>query len=355
MSKVRAATKERYRWLAFPLAAFLVSRTLLLVFVMAGPFFGPSLVRGEPEALGMSAHLSPFAHGDSATCARAAQQGDASAAGTSCSPLLPFVARMLGAVLGSVETALLVLSFLLCGLGFVAVYRVFERLRGPEAAKAGVALLAAFPFAYHLSDGSALAALLAFSAWGLLLAMQGRPVACVASFCAGVMAHPACIFATLATATAAAHGEKQGASPRPRWLIPLASGLPALLLLALHHGMHGQVAPRPALAALTVTAGHAMTSILLGVFGALLALGGLLLVRRRGLRLLALAGCLQLGFALLSASPSSLHMLAACWPLFLGWSDLLAHRPSWRTPAIALCAAHQGLLLYGFTHLLLFT
>jgi hypothetical protein len=94
--------------------------------------------------------------------------------------------------------------------------------------------------------------------------------------------------------------------------------------------------------------------VLLVVLGIALAVGGLLTARWRGLRLMAIAGGLQLGLVAAAAGSFSVHALAALWPLFLGWSDLLGKRPSLRIPAIAMCAAHQGLLLYCYARFFAF-
>jgi hypothetical protein len=356
MTDVKQSAQERYRWVAVPLLAFLASRALLYLFALAGPLFGPTM---GPDAAGpLKAYpvWSALAHGEIADYARIARQGYLTAADAPYFPLLPFWGRLAGKLVGSIEAVLLLTSLVLGALGFAAVYRVFERLRGAEAARAGVALLAAFPFAYHLGDGGGAAALLAFSAWGLLLALQGRPVACIAVLSVGVLAHPLCVFATVAVLVSRDDERGEGAGP-PVWFGPAAVLAPALVLLAWILFLRGRL---PAGTPWSAFAGGADTlrpeaGALLVALGALLAASGLLVARWRGLRLLALAGGLQLGFVVLASSPLALHALAAVWPLFLGWGDFLGKRPSLRTPAIALCAAHQGLLLYCYTHFLRFT
>jgi hypothetical protein len=91
-------------------------------------------------------------------------------------------------------------------------------------------------------------------------------------------------------------------------------------------------------------------SAMLIAFGALAGGGILLLARLPGLRVLALAGGLQLGFALQAWNPASAVALVVCWPAFLGLGDLLARRQALRAPLVAMLGAHQGLLLYCFTH-----
>lgn len=358
MTDVKQSAQERYRWVAVPLLAFAASRALLYLFALAGPLFGPAMGADGGGALKAHPAWAALAHGEIADFARIARHGYVSAADAPYFPLLSLWGRLGGKLVGSIEAVLLLTSLVFGALGFLAAYRVFERLRGAEAARAGVALLAAFPFAYHLGDGGASAALLAFSAWGLLLALQGRSVACVAVLSLGVLAHPLCVFATVAAPPLMSREQERAAArARPVWFAPATVLAPALVLVVWILFLRGHLPPGTPWSAF---AGGAHTlrpeaKALLVALGALLAGSGLLMARWRGLRLLALAGGLELGSVALASSPLALHGLAAVWPLFLGWGDFLGKRPSLRTPAIALCAAHQGLLFYCFTHFLRFT
>ena len=99
----------------------------------------------------------------------------------------------------------------------------------------------------------------------------------------------------------------------------------------------------------TPAAGFAWSAMLIA-FGALVGGGNLLLARLPGLRAFALAGGLQVGFVLHAWNPASAVALVLCWPAFLGLGDLLARRQALRAPLVAMLGAHQGLLLYCFTH-----
>jgi hypothetical protein len=360
MSEVRETRRERFRWLAEALLAFAASRALLYLFALAAPLFASSIGVDGPGGLAAHPTWAALAHGEIAGYARVARQGYLTVADAPFSPLISLWGGVFGKALGSVEAALLLTSLVLCALGFVAAYRVFERLRGVGAARSGVALLAAFPFAYHLSDGGALAALFAFSSWGVLLALERRPVACVVVFALGTLAHPLCLAVSLASwSWAAADRGRTEELRRPGWAGLAAVAIPGLLLLAWLLYLRSRLPTQGAgLLSALLGGGTALRpearALLVGL-GALLGVGGLLLARRRGARMLALAGGLELGAIALVASPSSVHALAALWPLFLGWGELLCARPALRAPVIALCAAHQGLLLFCFTHFLRFT
>jgi hypothetical protein len=94
---------------------------------------------------------------------------------------------------------------------------------------------------------------------------------------------------------------------------------------------------------------------LLGAFGTLLVVGLVVLARGQGLRVLAIVGALLCLFALVPRDPGSAHALAACWPAFIAWGDLLGRRASLRGPVVAVLAMHQGLLLFCFTHFVRFS
>jgi hypothetical protein len=358
MSATQDSPRNRFGWLAFPLLLFAASRCLLFVFAKAGPLFGPRI--GSDPLLSQSFQNSyptwaSLAHGEIANYARIARAGYASLADVPYFPLLPALGKWLGAILGSVELGLLVSSLALCALGFLGVYRLFEELRGSDTARWGLALLAAFPFSYHLSDGSALGGLVAFSAWGILLALRGRPLGAAIVLSLGVLAHPACLFATMATAWSPLVPQRQASAAVAAWTSRLYALLPVVVLVGfmLFFGSSFHSTPagfREAFLPETSKILGAAWFAMMVAFGLLLAAGVLLLVGMPGLRTLALVGAAQLLCALGPREPASAYALAACWPAFLAWGDMLARREVLRGPTVAVLAVHQGLLLYCFTH-----
>jgi hypothetical protein len=347
--------EERYGWLSFPLLMFAASRALLFAFAKAAPLFGGQLGANGATSGAFSASYPTWAalgHGDVSAYARIARVGYAGASDVWFGPVLPLLGKGFGAVVGSIELALLLLSLAACAVGFVGVYRLFQRLRNPDTARWGLAVLAAFPLSYHLSDGSALACLLAFSTWGVWLALRGSYVLAATLLTVGALAHPACaIFALAAVAL-----------PSPSWRPARAwrRFLPALAPISVvaiwfiagwfRFGRHG-AGMKAALPAQPLMMGAGWKGIML-FHGVLLGVGLWALLRTRDLRLLAVVGGLHLAFVLKDWNTLPAVALVVCWPAFLGLGSILEKRQAWRAPAVGMLCAHQGLLLYCFTHFL---
>ena len=356
MSNLRKTLREPAKALAFPLLLFAASRGCHFVLALTSPIFGAAI--GADEALSpafQAAHpvWARLAHGEIANYARVARTGYRALADVAYFPLLPWLGEGLGAILGSLELGLLLGSQIFCALAFVGLYRLGEELRDVATARWSVGLLAAFPLSYHLSDGSALSALVAFSLWGVLLASRGRRLASAIVLSLGVLAHPACVLAALATAwpPRAAKARIAAGWSRLVALLPVAALAAVLGLLA----WRVQATAAGLWAAFVPSApppigddGWAM----MAVFGGLLAAGALSLARTRAWRVLALVGAAELAFALGPRATVAAYAMAACWPAFLAGGDLLARRQALRGPAVAMLAVQQGLLLYCFTHFL---
>jgi Dolichyl-phosphate-mannose-protein mannosyltransferase len=340
-------------WYSFPLLIFAVSRTLLFAFAKAAPLFGPQMGTGAMLPREFSTAYPTWAalgHGEISGYARIARSGYAGSADILFGPILPLLGKGVGAVVGSIELGLMLLSFLACAVGFVGVYRLFEKLRNPDTARWGLAVLAAFPLSYHLSDGSGLGWLLAFSTWGVLLALQGRRILATALLSVGALAHPACAIFALAAAALASQPGRQARA----WKSLLPALAPILVVALWFIGglwRFGHAGMKAALLAQPVVAGSAWKAIMLS-FSALLGVGLLALLRTPGVRLLAIVGALHLAAVLYGWNTLPAVALACCWPAFLGLGAILEKRQAWRAPAVAMLCAHQGLILYCFTHFL---
>jgi hypothetical protein len=337
------------------LLMFAVSRVLLFAFAKVGPLFGGHL--GVHSAIPQEFSTSyptwaALGHGEISSYARIARSGYAGVGDAWFGAVVPLLGKVLGAVVGWIELGLLLLSLAACAVGFAGVYRLFEKLRNADTARWGLAVLAAFPLSYHLSDGSALACLLAFSTWGVLLALQGSHLLAAVVLSVGALAHPACALLAL---TAVVLPSRIG-QPERAWrrFLPALSPIlvVAIWFVALAAGL-GQpgAAVKAALQSQPLVAGAAWKAIMLS-FSILLGLGLLALLRIQGLRLLALVGALHLAFVLNGWNTFPAVAIACCWPAFLGLGLVLERRQAWRAPVLAMLCAHQGLLLYCFTHFL---
>jgi hypothetical protein len=355
MNEQAKSLADRIGWLAFPLLVFAASRGLLFAFALSAPLFGgrmgsdPNLSATFVEAYPLWAALG---HGDIADALRVARHGYAAAGDASTFPLVPLLGKALGAISIKMEIGLVVLSLLACAAAFCGVYRLFEQLRGRAAARWGLALLAAFPFSYHLSDGGALAAGLALATWGVALAARGSFAGAGGVLSLAVLAHPTGVFSVLAAAVLPKPSDSRGESRR-KWAAALIAGLVLVAWLVYLRSRLGVGAFEPWRG---LGAKHAVSrpvwSAMLLAFGGMLAIGVVLLARRRGFRWVALVAGLELGLLLLAWTPAAAFALALCWPAFLGLGDLLAERSALGAPLVAMLGAYQGLLLYGFTHFL---
>jgi hypothetical protein len=351
--------QNRHDWLgrlAFPLIVFAASRSLLFAFATFAPRFGARM-GGDPalSPIFVSKHpaWAALGHGELSGIARVARLGWTGATDAGVFPLVPLLGRWLGVAVDSPEVALVLLSLLACAVGFCGVYALGEHLRGRDAARFAVAILAAFPFSYHLSDGGALGCGLALSVWGTWFGLRGAYGRAAILLSLGVLAHPAVLGAAAVVALA------ETASVAKPWVKVAAASVPVLVVVDwvayLRQHLHLDTAalwaalwPKAALATPAWTA-------LLAAFGSLAALGVFLLVGRRDLRRLALVGAVHVGAVFLAWSPSAAFTLVLCWPAFLGLAGLLAERRALAAPLVAMLGAHQGLLLYCFTQYLRLT
>lgn len=359
MSNQPVSQTARFGWLAFPLLVFAASRALLFAFAKAAPLFGgrmgsdPNLAAGYVAAYPLWATLG---HGtEIAAAAHLARHGYATAGDIATFPLLPLLGKALGALSIKLEIGLVVLSLAACAAAFAGVYRLFAQLRGGDAARFGLALLAAFPFSYHLSDGGPLALALAASSWGVLLVARGSFAGAGLALSLAALAHPAGILSVVLAAALPASGRVTG-GVWGRRLALLTAGL-ALAAWLVYLRVRFGTGWADLLRALVPVRGPSsqLWSVMLLAFGGLAVLGVAWLGRRSGWRAFALAGGFQLGLLLVAWTPAAAFALVLCWPAFLGLGDFLAAQPALRAPLVAMLTAHQGLLLYGYTHFLRLT
>jgi hypothetical protein len=359
MSNQPQSPPTRFGWLVFPCLVFAASRALLLAFAKSAPLFGGRMGAdaGWPARYVDAYPLwAALGHGgDIAASAQLARHGYAVAGDVRTFPLVPLLGKAMDALSVKPEIGLVVLSLVACAVAFCGIYRLFEHLRGGDAARWGLALLAAFPFSYHLSDGGPLAVTLALSSWGVLAAARGSFGWAGGALSLAALAHPIGIFSVVAAALLPKPGLAQ-ARFRGKGLALLLAGLALagwLVFVCARLGIGAAelwrvLGPRPG-------PSSRLGSVLLLVFGGLVALGVLALGRHPGWRRLALVGGLQLAWLLAARTPSAAFALVLCWPGFLGLGDFLAERPALRAPLVAMLGAYQGLLFYGYTHFLRLT
>jgi hypothetical protein len=335
---------DRLRWAAFPLGLFLATRLALFGLAAAGTVVG-SVEGGDA---GMRARfrasfatMAAVAHGDASQYARIAREGYRTPEDGRFFPLLVGVGKVAAALGQVVETWMLVVSLLAGAGAFVVVHRFFERTVDREAAGWGLALLAASPFAFHLSDGGALSLATFLSAAAALLSLEGRAIPAGVVAAVGALAHPAALaVAPLLAWPGPAAREQRMASRLIAGALPLLACAGWLVYLRVPPGALG--------ADPLAAAGPALVVSLL--FAGVVAAGCVLLALTRGHPGLAVAAGLQLVLLLALAGAPAGRSLAASWLAFLPLGRLVARRPALSAPAVAVLALYQGLLFYLHSH-----
>jgi len=141
----------RWRWTIYPTVFFLCSRIALLGFSQIAMIVSPGLKweTGSRDFLQQYPALDGLCRWDCLWFEQIARQGYWEAKATNFFPLYPLMARILHVVTGlELHLALLVISNL-AGFGSLCViYRLFTKLADQEAARWGLALFAAYPFAF---------------------------------------------------------------------------------------------------------------------------------------------------------------------------------------------------------------
>lgn len=165
----------RGRWTIFPFGLWVATRLSLILLGYISLKLTPSL-RGSSSA---SLHAYPAF--DALCCwdcgwfDTLARRGYASATETNFWPGLPVAASALSKLTGMrVGFAVLTISNLACLGAYLTIYRIFARLDGTGAARAALALFAAYPFAFFHASGYPETIMIFSSALALLLAASGR-------------------------------------------------------------------------------------------------------------------------------------------------------------------------------------
>lgn len=343
----------RCRWMAFPLAVFLVSRILLFGLAYFGTLFGRPLGPARDEQPGFvagSPTLAGIGHGDVTVLARIARSDPAAAEDARSFPLLPALGKLALALGHSPEAWLIAVSSLACGAAYVAVYRLYLDSAGPTVARAALGLMAAFPFAFRLSDGGALGALAFFTSLGTLLARRGSAVWASAAVSLGALAHPAAI---AATAALVCYGPLAPGRRLARPLSRLVYWAVAMCPLAVAGAwlLHLATTRRVPISALVPPFALPSTPVVMACLPfAVLVLAGATLAVARGPAALGVSTGLQAALLVIGGGFAGTRALGACWGAFLPLAQGLERRPAAQGLALVGLATYQGLFYYLFVH-----
>lgn len=351
----------------FPLLLWAVTRASLLLFGWMSLWLAPGGPRDafphEAAALRPYPALEALCRWDCGWYLRIAEHGYSSSVDANIWPLYPLAARALAVLTRMpVPFALLAVSNAACLGAYVLVYRVFARAEGEQAARWGLALFAAFPFAYFQGCAYPESMMVLFSAWAIWLADRGRPLWAGAMLGVGALARHMVILAGAATlgAQLRQHGfsfvKRRGVFglvlpfllvalyPLTLWL---SIGQPLAFATARVNGW-GEVAWWSVLHPLLAHNPDGRYTVY-AIFSLVPGVGVAFLFARRRWELGAFAALLMIVCWAIGAEALGRYA-AGCWPAFLPLGVFLARRPLWQAPAVAFFALFQGLFFFLFIH-----
>lgn len=174
VARMRTASAS-WAWTIYPVAVFAASRVAIWFVTHWSLTLDTKLHRpgGPLEFPGVEG----LCRWDCAWFSSIATQGYLQQHWTNFFPLFPLLGRGVHEVTGVPVPISLVLVANLASLGaFLVIYRLFEELEGTAVARAGLALMAAWPFAFFQAAGYPESLMSLTTAGALLLAVRGRHV-----------------------------------------------------------------------------------------------------------------------------------------------------------------------------------
>jgi hypothetical protein len=364
----------RWQWTAFPIVLFICSRIALLGFSQIAMTLVPKL----PWEFGSRAFLKerPYLDGlcrwDCWHFAAIARDGYSAPVWTNFFPLFPLLARGLHELTGMPINLAIVVVPNVAGLGaLLVIYRIFIMLASEEEARWGLALFAAYPFAFFQATGYPESLMIFFSALAILLALRGNHIWAGVALGMGTLARHLTLFA--GAGMLAAQVRQRGLHPKRLLLNSAILGLvvPWLFLGAYLFYQYWRFGNPLAFAAardkppwgpmawwgirdLLATKDvndhvHAMYSYL--PFALLTTVGSLALLTRKEWIEIAAFGVIFTAVLWNIGMWGLGRYTASCWPAFLPLGVWLAKRPKLQGPAIAMLAIFQGLFFFLFSHM----
>jgi Gpi18-like mannosyltransferase len=371
-SGLRAAVAVAARkWFMFPLMLYALSHFALFSFSKVGMTVNPDLKyeTGPREAIRPYPSIDGVCKWDCLWFAKIAREGYPDERTTNFFPLFPLLGRYVHKATGLEIHAALVLVANAASLGaLLTVYRIFLTLEGEAAAKWGLSLFVAYPFAFFQATGYPESLMILCSAMAVGLALRGNHIAAGFALGIGTLARHLTLLA--GASLLAAQLRQRGSSMRQFFFNPGILGLlvPWLFFggylyyqharfgnpLAFYEarGQWGPLATWGIGTLLNTQEQNEHIPIMYAYlpFALLVTAGALaLLTRRQWIELGAFAVVLLLllwGVGIWGIGRYS----ASCWPAFLPLGVWLSKRPSLQGPVITVLALFQGLFFYLFSH-----
>jgi hypothetical protein len=363
---------RKLAWAAYPAALWAATRGALVLFSWLSLTIDPRQFRSPPwqEAiLRPYPWIDGFCRWDCGWYMKIAERGYWDYIDANIWPLYPLLTRLFSvATRMPVIPSLIVVANLASFVSWLVLYRVFSRLEDEAAARWGLGLFAAFPFAFFQAEAYPESLMVLGGALAVLWSLEGKHLRAGIALGAFALAR----HVTLLAGTAL--------------LVQQWRERPSLRAFVFHRGFWGLVIPFAIFALFPVYlaflfhdplafwksrqqgwGGVAWMNVLAPlihwsqmteaparyvaypVISLVPAFGAWLLFRQKQWALFAfalifLAICWGVGAEALG------RYSAACWPAFLGLGAFISRRPAWQVPALTALALFQGLFFYLFIH-----
>jgi hypothetical protein len=362
-----------WRWATFPILLFLCTRIALLGFSHIAMTLTPDLwdARGSREFLQQFPALDGLCRWDCEFFYKEiARVGYWKARATIFFPLYPMLARAMHEVTGiHLHLALLIVANTASLGALLVIYRLFAILSGEDAARWGLALFVAYPFAFFQAAGYPESLMIFFSALAILLALRGNHIWAGVALGFGVLARHLTLLA--GTGLLAAQLRQRGIHPKRFLLSPAILGLVVPWLFLGLYCLYLDIKfdnPLAFWAARDEWGGLAWWGIMdllttkecsgcvphlqvmraYLVFALIPSVGVIALVTKQQWIELALFAIALMVIVLLTGMWALGRYSASFWPAFLPLGVWLSKQPNLQGPVIVMLALFQGLFFYLF-------
>ena len=170
---------RRWRWVAFPLTLWAVTRVAILGFGSLSMTFVPGLMQSaglHREYLLRHTSIEGLCRWDCRFFQDLANHGYVHEGYTNFFPLYPLLVRVLHEVTGlHIDLCLILVPNLAALGGLLVLYRLVTFLEGELAAKWTLMLFISFPFAFFQAMAYPESLMVLFTALAVYLALRGRP------------------------------------------------------------------------------------------------------------------------------------------------------------------------------------
>jgi hypothetical protein len=353
----------RRHWVLYPLGLWVATRLAFLLLGYLSLKLTPGLRPSPAPALRDYPALDALCCWDCAWFDTLARRGYGNAMESNFWPGLPMAARAVAKVTGGVTFVLLAIANLFCLAAYITIYRIFARLDGIPVARAGLALFAAYPFAFFHAAGYPETIMIFSSALAIWLAWSGRHAWAGISLGLGILSrHLTVLLGGGLLAAQLRQRGLRGFLRSPRFLtlaLPFAVAGIYMVYCAYAWGNPlsfwkarnawgqtawwsigdalGQVGKRP----------HIVSFV---PFALVPTIAALFLLGQRKYAELA-ASVLPLAFVLWFIGAFGLgRYSASCWPAFLPLGKWYCRHPRWQVPLLLFFSLAQGWYFFLHSH-----